>query len=141
MGFGSVMPMPNTYPIQKLIREYRLGGDRPMLPTQSPGMDEWLQKLDSLPLLVQPGERWMYHTSGDALGALIARVSGQSLGTFMRERIFDPLGMKDTGFHVPPGKISRLSAFYFFNRQTTLRDDSVGPAASAQRRISIRPRV
>src|SRR2546421_12913940 len=83
-------------PIQKLIREYRIGGDGPMLPSQAPGMDEWLQKLGSLPLLAQPGERWMYHVSGDVLGTLIARVSGQSLGTFMRERIFDPLGMKDT---------------------------------------------
>ena len=55
-----------------------------------------MQKLSSLPLLPHPGERWMYHVSGDALGALIARVSGQSPGTFMRERIFDPLGMKDT---------------------------------------------
>jgi CubicO group peptidase (beta-lactamase class C family) len=57
MGFGSVMAMPNTYPAQKLIREYRIGGDGPMLPSQAPGMDEWLQKLGSLPLLAQPGER------------------------------------------------------------------------------------
>src|SRR5512133_587827 len=100
MGFGSVMAMPDTYPIQKLIREYRIGGDGPMLPTDAPSMDEWLQKLGSLPLLAQPGERWMYQVSGDALGALIARVSGQRLGTFMRKRIFDPLGMNDTGFSV-----------------------------------------
>lgn len=79
MGFGSVMAMPNTYPIQKLIREYRIGGDGPMLPSQPPGMNEWLQRLGSLPWLAQPGERWMYHVSGDALGALIARVSGQTL--------------------------------------------------------------
>jgi CubicO group peptidase (beta-lactamase class C family) len=122
MGFGSVMAMPDTYPIQKFIRDYRIGGDGPMLPTQAPGMDEWLQKLGSLPLLAQPGERWMYQVSGDVLGALIARVSGQSLGTFMRERIFDPLGMKDTAFHVPPEKIGRLPAFYFFNRQRNTLD-------------------
>src|SRR5215471_489088 len=76
MGFGSVMAPASTYPIQKYIREYRLGGDRPMLPSEAPGMDGWLQRLGSLPLLAQPGERWMYHTSGDALGALIARVCG-----------------------------------------------------------------
>jgi CubicO group peptidase (beta-lactamase class C family) len=75
MGFGSVMAMPDTYPIQKLIREYRIGGDGPMLPSKSPGTEEWLQKLGSLPLLAQPGERWMYQASGDALGALVARVS------------------------------------------------------------------
>src|SRR6266851_6266203 len=122
MGFGSVMAMPGTYPIQKLIRDYRIGGDGPPLPAQAPNMDEWLQKLGSLPLLAQPGERWMYQVSGDVLGALIARVSGQSLGTFMHQRIFDPLGMKDTAFHVPPEKIDRLPGFYFFNRQTNTLD-------------------
>jgi CubicO group peptidase (beta-lactamase class C family) len=133
MGFGSVMAMPNTYPIQKLIREYRIGGDGPALPSQAPGMDECLQKLGSLPLLAQPGERWMYHVSGDVLGALIARISGQSLGTFMRDRIFDPLGMKDTGFHVPPEKIDRLPAFYFFNHQTNKLDFFDDVANSAWR--------
>jgi CubicO group peptidase (beta-lactamase class C family) len=118
MGFGSVMAMPDTYPIQKLIREYRIGGDGPPLPSQMPGMEDWLQKLGSLPWMAQPGERWMYQVSIDVLGVLIARASGQSLGTFMRERLFDPLGMKDTAFHVPPGKSERLPAIYFFNRQT-----------------------
>ncbi len=122
MGFGSVMAMPDTYPIQKLIREYRIGGDGPMLPSQAPAMDEWLQKLGSLPWLSQPGERWMYHVSGDVLGALIARVSGHLLSTFMRKRIFNPLGMKDTAFHVPPEKVDRLSGFYFLNRQANKLD-------------------
>jgi CubicO group peptidase (beta-lactamase class C family) len=122
MGFGTVMAVPDTYPIQKLIREYRIGGDGPMLPSQSPAMEEWLQKLGSLPWLAQPGERWRYHVSGDVLGALIARVSGRSLGAFMRERVFDPLGMKDTAFHVPSEKIGRLPAFYFFNRETNALD-------------------
>ena len=122
MGFGSVMAEPETYPIQKLIRDYRIGGDGPMLPTQSPNMDEWLRRISSLPLLAQPGERWMYQVSGDVLGALIARVSGQSLGTFMYERIFEPLGMKDTAFHVPPEKIDRLPTFYFLNHQTKKLD-------------------
>jgi CubicO group peptidase (beta-lactamase class C family) len=118
MGFGSVMATPNTYPIQKLIREYRIGGDGPPLPSQAPGTEEWLRKLGSLPWMVQPGERWMYHVSADVLGVLIARVSGQSLGTFMRERIFDPLGMKDTAFHVPTEIIERLPECYYFNHRT-----------------------
>jgi CubicO group peptidase (beta-lactamase class C family) len=122
MGFGSVMAPPDTYPIQKWIRDYRIGGDGPMLPSQFPGTDEWLRRLGSLPLLAQPGERWMYQVSGDVLGTLIARVSGQSLGMFMRQRIFDPLGMKDTAFHVPPEKIDRLPAFYFLNRQSNKLD-------------------
>jgi len=131
MGFGSIMAMPGTYPIQKLIRDYRLGGDGPMLPSQAPPLEEWLQKLGSLPLLAQPGERWMYHTSGDVLGALIARASGQSFGAFLRERIFDPLGMKDTGFYVPPEKISRLPGFYFLNHQTNKLESFDDPKNSA----------
>ena len=118
MGFGSVMAMPNTYPIQKYIREYRIGGDGPPRPALAPSTEEWLRNLRSLPLMAQPGERWMYHVSGDVLGALIARISGKSLGAFMRERIFDPLGMKDTGFHVPPEKVDRLTTCYASNRQT-----------------------
>ncbi len=135
MGFGSVMAMPDTYPIQKLIREYRIGGDGPMLPSHAPTTDEWIQKLGSLPLLAQPGERWMYHVSVDVLSVLIARVSGQSLGTFMRERIFDPLGMKDTSFRVPPEKAGRMPGFYSFNRRTNALesfDDLVSSAWLAE---------
>lgn len=133
MGFGSVMAMPGTCPIQKLIREYRIGGDGPMLPSDAPGMDEWLRRLGSLPLLAQPGERWMYHTSGDVLGALIARVSGKTFGTFLRERIFEPLGMKDTAFYVPPEKMDRLPSFYFMNRETNQLDFFDDPLKSAWR--------
>jgi CubicO group peptidase (beta-lactamase class C family) len=133
MGFGSIMAMPGTYPIQKLIREYRIGGDGPWLPAQLPQAEEWLQRLGSLPLLEQPGERWMYHVSGDVLGALIARVSGRSFGTFLRERIFDPLGMKDTAFQVPPEKLGRLTEFYRFNHQTSTLDIFETAASTAWR--------
>jgi CubicO group peptidase (beta-lactamase class C family) len=133
MGFGSVMAMPDTYPIQRYIREYVLGGDGPKLPSQVPATDDWLRKLGSLPLLAQPGERWMYHVSIDVLGALVARVSGQSLGAFMRERIFEPLGMKDTAFHVPPEKLDRLPGFYYFDRQTHRLEPFDDPANSAWR--------
>jgi CubicO group peptidase (beta-lactamase class C family) len=117
-GFGSIMAMPDTYPIQKFIRDYRIGGDGPLLPGQMPAPDEWLRKLGSLPLIAQPGERWMYQVSGDLLGVLVTRVSGQSFGRFMRERIFDPLGMKDTGFYVPREKMNRLPGFYRMNPET-----------------------
>jgi CubicO group peptidase (beta-lactamase class C family) len=133
MGFGSVMAMPGTYPIQKLMREYRIGGDGPPHPSRAPGTEEWLQKLGSLPWMAQPGERWLYHVSADVLGVLIARVSGQPLGTFMRERIFDPLGMKDTAFHVPSGKNDRLPACYFFNPGTNSLEVFDGVAYSAWR--------
>jgi CubicO group peptidase (beta-lactamase class C family) len=54
----------------------------------------------------------MYDSGSDILGVLIARVSGQSLETFFRERIFNPLGMKDTAFSVPASKIDRLATCY-----------------------------
>jgi CubicO group peptidase (beta-lactamase class C family) len=97
MGFGSIMAAPDTYPIQRAIRDLRIGGDGPKLQSQWPTTDEWLRNLGSLPLLAQPGERWMYHVSLDVLGALIGRVAGQPLGAFLRERIFEPLGMKVRG--------------------------------------------
>jgi CubicO group peptidase (beta-lactamase class C family) len=101
--------------------------------TPAPGTEEWLRRLGSLPLLAQPGERWMYHVSGDVLGVLIARVSGQSLGTFLRQRIFEPLGMSDTAFHVPPEKIARFPACYRWNRQTSTLDLYDGVTDSAWR--------
>ncbi len=122
MGFGSVMAMPDTYPIQKLIREYRIGGDGPPRPSQAPSTEEWLKRLGALPWMAQPGERWMYHVSADVLGVLIARVSGKSLGMFMREHIFDPLGMKDTAFHVSSERLGRFLPCYSFNRQTNTLD-------------------
>jgi CubicO group peptidase (beta-lactamase class C family) len=117
MGFGSVMAMPSTYPIQKLIRERRIGADGPLRPSRLPAGDEWLKRLGSLPWMAQPGERWLYHVSADVLGLLIARVSGQSLGAFLRQRIFEPLGMKDTGFYVPPNDIERFASSYSFSHR------------------------
>jgi CubicO group peptidase (beta-lactamase class C family) len=133
MGFGSVIAMPDTYRIQKLIREYRIGGDGPPLPALAPTTEEWMRSLGSLPLMAQPGERWLYNVSADALGILVARVSGRSLGAFMRERIFDPLGMSDTAFHVPSEKIDRLPPCYRFSDQTNTLDVYDGVVDSAWR--------
>ncbi|WP_435829544.1 serine hydrolase domain-containing protein, partial [Nonomuraea muscovyensis] len=84
----------------------------------APEPDEWMRRLGTLPLMRQPGEHWQYHISHDVLGVLVARVTGQSFETFLRERILDPLGMKDTGFHVPVGKIDRLPPSYAPDPQT-----------------------
>ncbi len=135
MGFGSVMAMPGIYPIQRVISEYRIGGDGPMRPTEAPPTQEWLHRLGSLPWIAQPGERWLYQVSIDVLGVLISRVSGQPLSGFLRARIFDPLGMKDTAFYVPGDKVGRLPAFYFLNRQTNrleLFDDLKDSAWTAE---------
>jgi CubicO group peptidase (beta-lactamase class C family) len=133
MGFGSVMAMPDTYPIQKAIRDHRIGGDGPPRPAHAPGAEEWLRTLGSLPWMAQPGEQWLYHVSADVLGVLIARASGQSLGAFMRERIFDPLGMRDTAFHVPSEQLARLPVSYGLNRHTGTLDVYDDVANSAWR--------
>jgi CubicO group peptidase (beta-lactamase class C family) len=117
-GFGSVMARPGTYWIQQLISEGHLGGDGPPHPSLTPGTDEWIRRLGELPLMYQPGERWLYNTGCDVLGVLVARVSGRSFGTFLRERLFDPLGMKDTGFSVPASKLDRLPGMYMFNHES-----------------------
>jgi CubicO group peptidase (beta-lactamase class C family) len=80
--------------------------------------DDWMKNLGSLPLIYQPGESWLYHTGSEILGVLIARASGQSLEKFFLERIFGPLGMKDTSFSVPAGKLDRFVACYSMNPQT-----------------------
>lgn len=79
------------------------------------------KKLGSLPLLYHPGEKWVYSVSVDVLGILVERVSGQLLDQFLRERIFEPLDMKDTGFHVPEEKIKRLVTNYSPDGQGGLR--------------------
>ncbi|MEO3805954.1 serine hydrolase domain-containing protein [Nonomuraea sp. B1E8] len=87
-------------------------GLTPNLPEPMPEPDEWMRRLGELPLMHQPGERWQYHIGNDLLGVLVARVTGQSFETFLNERVFEPLGMADTGFHVPADKIDRLPPLY-----------------------------
>jgi CubicO group peptidase (beta-lactamase class C family) len=117
MGFGMLMVPPDTYPIQTAVDDLQLGQGlhQPSLP---PEPDEWIRRLGTLPLMHQPGEKWLYHTGSDVLGVLIARSSGQAFGTFLRERIFEPLGMKDTAFSVPASKLDRLATSYATNFET-----------------------
>jgi CubicO group peptidase (beta-lactamase class C family) len=70
--------------------------------------DAWLATLAEIPLLHQPGEAWLYNTCSDVQGMLVARVSGTPFDRFLAERIFEPLGMVDTGFHVPGASLDRL---------------------------------
>jgi CubicO group peptidase (beta-lactamase class C family) len=103
------MVPPDTYPIQKAMAEAGVAPG-PNMPSHGP--DELMKRFGSLPLLHQPGEKWMYHSGSDILGVLIARATGQKLEAFFRERIFAPLGMKDTGFSVPEAKLDRLTTCY-----------------------------
>jgi CubicO group peptidase (beta-lactamase class C family) len=117
MGFGIVMAPPGTYPIQKAMSEQLLG-QGPPAPSTPPAPDEWIRRLGTLPLMHQPGEKWMYNTGSDVLGVLIARASGQGLETFLHERMFEPLGMQDTGFSVPAAKLDRLATSYWSNPES-----------------------
>ena len=73
---------------------------------------EWMRKVAEVPLVFQPGEKWMYGFSADVLGAVVEAVSGKRFGQFLKEEIFEPLGMKDTGFYVPEEKWDRFAAAY-----------------------------
>jgi len=117
MGFGQMMAPPDAYPILQAANAQQIGMGPPN-PSSMPAPDEWMRRLGSLPLMHQPGERWMYNTGSDVLGVLIARAAGQEFETFLRARIFEPLGMKDTGFSVPAAKLDRLATSYWTNAET-----------------------
>ena len=117
MGFGFIMGPPDAYPILAAVDEQQLGMGPPK-PATPHEPDEWIRRFATLPLMHQPGEQWMYEMGFAVLGVLISRASGQTLETFFRERIFGPLGMKDTGFHVPTDKLDRLASCYQTNSET-----------------------
>jgi CubicO group peptidase (beta-lactamase class C family) len=112
MGFGIVWGPPDATPIQRVAEELRLGAFGPPRPQVPPPPDEWMKRFASLPLMHQPGERWMYNTAAEVLGVLVARVARTPLDAFFEERIFAPLGMRDTGFSVPASKTDRLPPSY-----------------------------
>ncbi|MET7426081.1 serine hydrolase domain-containing protein [Dactylosporangium sp. NPDC005555] len=101
LGTGMVPAEPGTVPIADAL---------PGTGEQPP--DEWLRRLGALPLLHQPGERWMYDTGSNILGVLIARATGMSFGAALRERVCAPLGMRDTGFSVAAADLERLATAY-----------------------------
>ncbi|MCM1945865.1 beta-lactamase family protein [Streptomyces sp. G2] len=99
----------------------------------APEPDEWMRRLGELPLSYQPGERWQYDLSNEVAGVLVSRVAGVPLETFLRERVLGPLGMRDTGFHVPPEKIDRLPTLYGPDPRTgefLVWDEAVGGRCS-----------
>lgn len=124
-------PLENTYPAPRAITIEDLMTHRSGLtyPYLAPGPlggalmqkmgfgiestltpDKWMKELATLPLLYAPGERFNYGHSIDVLGFISARVGGKTLAEVMREHLFAPLGMKDTGFWVPPEKRARRAA-------------------------------
>ena len=115
MGLGAVFADPSGSPLLQRMNELQVGPGPKLFGHSA---DEYMRRLGSLPLVHQPGERWLYHTGLDVAGVLIERASGKSLGEFQRERIFEPLGMADTGFYVPEEKAARLATCYWRNPET-----------------------
>ncbi len=91
-------------PVDKMYRDVK--------PLQSKNLQEMIDKLAKLPLLYQPGKGWTYSVSMDIQGYIVEKLSGQPLPDFMRDHIFEPLGMKDAGFFVPEEKRKRLVTLY-----------------------------
>ena len=101
LGTGMVLAPPGEAPIADALEG--VYGVPP---------DEWIARLGALPLVHQPGERWLYHTGSDVAGVLIARATGRSFGRALRERICQPLEMRDTGFIVPEEHLHRFATAY-----------------------------
>jgi CubicO group peptidase (beta-lactamase class C family) len=115
LGWGMDFAGPWPQPLIERMAELEIGTAPPQ-PQGPPPLDEWLARLSTLPLLHQPGERWLYHTGADVLGALVARASGQPLADFLRERVFEPLRMRDTAFAA--GDLDRFGTCYTRDPQT-----------------------
>ena len=105
------------HPVDELYRNNGLGD------FSEPTFDlaEGMERLASLPLLHDPGTRWNYSMSTDVCGRLIEVLSGQSLDEYLRDRILDPLGMCDTGFHTPESELDRCSPLYVRGGDGTLK--------------------
>jgi len=101
LGYG----LTTTNPVDRMYREARV-----LDPTASLG--EMVGRIGRLPLLAQPGTRWSYSIAVDVQGYIVEKVSGRPFDAFLKERIFDPLGMKDTAFYVPAAKLPRLAQLH-----------------------------
>ena len=112
-GFGMVTEMfmsATPWPIVAAAEELNLATLGPPNPDVQPDPDTWIANLGTLPLLAQPGERWLYNTSASVLGVLLARVTGEPFADVLRTRVCEPLGMHDTGFWTP--ETERLATAY-----------------------------
>jgi CubicO group peptidase (beta-lactamase class C family) len=112
-GFGLVTEMflsPTPWPVVRAAGELGLATLGPPDPDVQPDPDTWIANLGTLPLLAQPGDRWMYNTGASVLGVLLARAAGQPIADVLRTRLFEPLGMRDTAFWT--SRIDRLATAY-----------------------------
>ncbi|MFF4264440.1 serine hydrolase domain-containing protein [Streptomyces virginiae] len=105
-GFPADFSLPAVAPLFDALKQ------GPPRPQEVAAPDAWTAALGRIPLLHQPGEAWLYNTCSDILGVLIARATGQTFPDVLAERVFEPLGMRDTAFAVPPGEIHRFTSYY-----------------------------
>ena len=108
-------------------------------PLQSANLHEMVEKLATIPLNYQPSKGWLYSVGMDIEGYLVEKLSGQTLSDFMRDHIFDPLGMKDTGFFVPREKRARFAVNYGAKPDGHL--EPVNPGASTPTDYNSQPAV
>lgn len=99
LGTGMDFTAPWPQPLLEALDALGLAAGPPD-PQLGPKPDDWLRNLGTLPLLYQPGERWLYNIGSDILGILITRAADQPFERFLRERVLDPLGMHDTAFSI-----------------------------------------
>ena len=104
--------------IDKMYNEQKVLGSK--------SLQEMIDKLAKIPLLYQPGSRWVYSVSMDIQGYIVEKLSGQSLPDFEQQHILGPLGMKDTGFYVPQEKRNRFATLYHGNEKGELAPPAAG---------------
>ncbi|MFD9480461.1 serine hydrolase domain-containing protein [Streptomyces nojiriensis] len=105
-GFPADFSLPAVAPLFGGLKQ------GPPRPQEVAEPDVWTAALGRIPLLHQPGEAWLYNTCSDILGVLIARATGQPFQDVLAERVFEPLGMRDTAFAVPRGQLHRFTSYY-----------------------------
>ena len=96
---GAMFMTPDPWPIVTAVEELELASFGPPKPDTTPEPDTWMARLGELPLLAQPGERWLYQAGSQVLGVLAARAAKAPFEQVMRERVLGPLGMHDTAFY------------------------------------------
>lgn len=120
LGYGYLFS-EKPYPIHEATARLGLAPGPPK-PSDKPEPDVYMSRLGSLPLLFQPGERWLYNAGAEVLSVLVARASGRPFDAYLKERLFEPLGMTDTAFAVPATSLDRLTTAYQRNAQTGALD-------------------